>query len=88
MSTQFFSVSSTQFLRSFLSEHDLRKRPYDAIEVENVLDRSYICGMCNVSFPTYYMAYRHKREQGQLLPRRNPGRRQNLVLELDEDVDI
>ena len=64
------------------------KRPYDAIEVENVLDRSYICGMCNVSFPTYYMAYRHKREQGHLLPRGNPGRRQNLVLELDEDVDI
>ena len=56
------------------------KRAYDAMDVDNDQDRSFICGPCNVSFPTYYMAYRHRKENGHLLPN---GRPQNLTLELE-----
>ena len=31
------------------------KRAYDALDVDNDEDQSYVCGACYVSFPTYYM---------------------------------
>ena len=56
------------------------KRSYDSMGVDTDQDRTYICGLCNTAFPTYYMLYRHKKETGHLLPR---GRPQNLALELE-----
>ena len=56
------------------------KRAYDSMDVDEG-ERQYICPLCNTSYPTQYMKYRHQQERGHMMDRGRPVNGLNLTLE-------
>ena len=57
------------------------KRTYDSLEPDVNEQREYVCLICDTSYPSLYMKYRHQQERGHLMDRGRPVRQLNLVQE-------